>query len=53
MPATLRYRRAAHLVSYWTPSGMVTRNYAAGSAVLNDPVVTYALSMCGDTQMLS
>jgi len=27
---------------------MVTRNYAVGSGVLHDPVVTYALSVCGD-----
>ena len=48
MARPVKVRRSAHLVSYWTDEGMVTCNYAAGTAVLNDAVVTHALSVCTD-----
>lgn len=44
----VRYRRARHLVSYWTDDGIVTCNYALGTTVLNSAVVTHALTLCGD-----
>ena len=44
----VKLRRARHLMSYWTDEGMVTRNYAAGTAVLNDAIVTHTLSLCSD-----
>lgn len=44
----VKLRRSPHLLSYWTDEGLVTRNYALGTAVLNDAVVTHALSMCTD-----
>jgi SagB-type dehydrogenase family enzyme len=44
----VRVRRSAHLLSYWTDAGLVTCNYAVGTAVLNDAVVTHALSLCAD-----
>ena len=48
MARSVRYRRARHLVSYWTDEGVVTWNYAAGNAVLNDAIVTHTLTLCGD-----
>jgi len=43
-----KLRRSPHLLSYWTDQGMVTVNYAAGTAVINDAIVTHALSLCSD-----
>ncbi len=44
----LQLRRSRYLVSYWTDEGMVTVNYAAGTAVINDAIVTHALSLCSN-----
>lgn len=48
MSRGVRYRRARHLVSWWTDEGIVTCNYALGTAVLNTPIVSQALMACTD-----
>jgi SagB-type dehydrogenase family enzyme len=48
MGRPVRFRRARHLVSYWTDEGIVTWNYAAGKAVVNDAIVTHTLTLCRD-----
>jgi SagB-type dehydrogenase family enzyme len=44
----VKVRRSRYLACYWTDEGMVTVNYAAGTAVINDALVTHALSLCPD-----
>ena len=39
MARSVRFRRARHLISCWTDEGVVTWNYAAGKAVVNDAIV--------------
>ena len=43
-----RVKRARHLVSYWMDEGMVITNYAAGSSVVADALVSHVLAQCGD-----
>ena len=43
-----RVKRARHLVSYWMDERMVITNYAAGSSVVADALVSHVLAQCGD-----
>jgi len=48
MNGSTRVRRARHLMSYWTDEGIVITNYATGSSVVADALVSHVLSLCGD-----
>jgi SagB-type dehydrogenase family enzyme len=44
---SIRYRRAAHLVSYWDDGGLTFANYATGVAITADPLTTEILDFFG------
>lgn len=47
MRAAARVRRSRHLVAYWTDEGAVITNYAAGTVVVADALVSHVLGLCG------
>lgn len=48
MNRVTRVRRSRHLVSYWTDEGIVITNYATGSSVVGDALVSHVLNLSGD-----
>lgn len=53
MNRTLEVRRARHLVAYWSDEGIVTTNFATGSAVVSDALVSHVLNFCSEWRTLS
>jgi SagB-type dehydrogenase family enzyme len=43
-----KVRRSRHLVSYWSDEGIVITNYATGSSVVADALVSHVLNLSGD-----